>query len=98
MPAGTNPCMLSPAMTAPTRISSLAELSAPEGEAPEGTGRLARMSEHDDATLVAKLYDAHHDAARSFARRLLGDAAAAEDLVQEVFLRVPAACRRHRGE
>jgi len=52
----------------------------------------------DDSAVVAELYDLHHDAVRTFARRLAGDAAAAEDLVHDVFLRVPAALRRHRGE
>ncbi|HEX8793796.1 MAG TPA: sigma-70 family RNA polymerase sigma factor [Polyangiaceae bacterium] len=52
----------------------------------------------DDSAVVAELYDVHHDAVRTFARRLAGDAAAAEDLVHDVFLRVPAALRRHRGE
>jgi RNA polymerase sigma-70 factor (ECF subfamily) len=52
----------------------------------------------DDGSQVAELYDAHHDAVRSFGRRLLGDAVAAEDLVHDVFVRVPAAMRRHRGE
>jgi RNA polymerase sigma-70 factor (ECF subfamily) len=52
----------------------------------------------DDSAVVAELYDLHHDAVRTFARRLAGDVAAAEDLVHDVFLRVPAALRRHRGE
>jgi hypothetical protein len=52
---------------------------------------------HQDAALVERLqrgedaavgeaYDRHHVAVRRFARRLVGDEAAAEDLVQEVFL------------
>src|SRR5579859_7744576 len=52
----------------------------------------------EEATAVAELYDLHHEAVRSFARRLTGDPAAAEDLVHDVFLRVPGALRRHRGE
>jgi RNA polymerase sigma-70 factor (ECF subfamily) len=47
---------------------------------------------------VAELYDAHHGAIRSFAQRLLGDAVAAEDLLHDVFVAVPSAMRRHRGE
>jgi RNA polymerase sigma-70 factor (ECF subfamily) len=53
--------------------------------------------QHEGA-LVAELYDLHHDAIRTFARRLLGDHDSAEDLVQEVFVRAPGALRRHRGE
>jgi RNA polymerase sigma-70 factor (ECF subfamily) len=52
----------------------------------------------DALEVVAQLYDAHHEAVRAFARRLIGDAAAAEDLVHEVFLRLPRALERHRGE
>jgi RNA polymerase sigma-70 factor (ECF subfamily) len=52
----------------------------------------------DDGATVAELYDAHHHVVRSFARRLLGDSVTAEDLVHDVFVAVPAAMRRHRGE
>jgi RNA polymerase sigma-70 factor (ECF subfamily) len=47
---------------------------------------------------VAALYDAHHEALRTFTRRLLGDADAAEDLVHDVFVAVPDALRRYRGD
>jgi RNA polymerase sigma-70 factor (ECF subfamily) len=50
-----------------------------------------------DPALVAELYDRHHDTVRTFARRLLGDAQAAEDLVHDVFLTVPSAMQRYRG-
>jgi len=49
-----------------------------------------------DALSVA--YREHHRAVRAFACRLLGDDAAAEDMVQEAFLALPAAVRRFRGE
>jgi RNA polymerase sigma-70 factor (ECF subfamily) len=52
----------------------------------------------EDGALVAQLYDLHHDAIRTFARRLLGEHDSAEDLLQEVFLRAPRALERHRGE
>ncbi len=52
----------------------------------------------EDRETVAELYDRHHDVVRSFARRLVGDDASAEDLVHEVFLRLPGALQRHRGE
>ncbi len=51
-----------------------------------------------DRTAVAAVYDAHHQAVRAFARRLVGEAAAAEDLVQEVFLVLPNAARGFRRE
>jgi len=47
---------------------------------------------------VAEAYDSHHAAVRAFARRLLGDASAAEDLVHEVFVALPGAMKRFRGQ
>jgi RNA polymerase sigma-70 factor (ECF subfamily) len=43
-------------------------------------------------------YARHHDAVRAFARRLVGDEAAAEDLVHEVFVALPKAAKRFRGD
>jgi len=51
-----------------------------------------------DATALGEAYDAHHLAVRAFARRLLGDESTAEDLVQDVFLALPRAVERFRGE
>lgn len=48
-----------------------------------------------DAVAVATVYDTHHAAIRAFALRLLGDPAAAEDLVHEVFVTLPKAIRRY---
>jgi RNA polymerase sigma-70 factor (ECF subfamily) len=50
-----------------------------------------------DASAVAEVYDQHHAAVRRFARRLIGDDAAAEDLVHEVFVTLPSAMRRFDG-
>jgi RNA polymerase sigma-70 factor (ECF subfamily) len=50
-----------------------------------------------DAQALGAAYDAHHEAVRAFARRLLADAAAAEDLVHEVFVAVPSAIRNFEG-
>jgi RNA polymerase sigma-70 factor (ECF subfamily) len=47
---------------------------------------------------LARVYDEHHAHVRAFARRLLGDAAAAEDLVQETFLALPDAAKNFRGD
>jgi RNA polymerase sigma-70 factor (ECF subfamily) len=47
---------------------------------------------------LAEAYDAHHAHVRAFARRLVGDDATAEDLVQETFLALPKAATRFRGE
>jgi RNA polymerase sigma-70 factor (ECF subfamily) len=45
---------------------------------------------------LAEAYDRHHARLRTFAQRMIGDDAAAEDLVQEVFVTLPAAIRRFR--
>jgi RNA polymerase sigma-70 factor (ECF subfamily) len=51
-----------------------------------------------DAAAVAVAYDRHHAAVRAFARRLLDDEMAAEDLVHDVFVALPSAIRGFRGE
>jgi RNA polymerase sigma-70 factor (ECF subfamily) len=47
---------------------------------------------------MATFYDRHHERVRTLARRLLGEDAAAEDVVQEVFASFPRAARRYRGD
>jgi RNA polymerase sigma-70 factor, ECF subfamily len=51
-----------------------------------------------NADALSTAYREHHRAVRAFACRLLGDEAAAEDMVQEAFLSLPSAVRRFRGE
>lgn len=51
-----------------------------------------------EAAGIAALYDRHHEPLRRFARHLLCDSSAAEDLVQEVFLALPRALASYRGE
>jgi RNA polymerase sigma-70 factor, ECF subfamily len=66
----------------------------------------ARHPDHDlverlrrgDAAAVGVAYDRHHAAVRRFARRLVGDDAAAEDLVHEAFVTLPQAIRHFGGE
>jgi RNA polymerase sigma-70 factor (ECF subfamily) len=50
-----------------------------------------------DLAVLGQVYDQHHAAVRTFARRLLGDEAA-EDLVHDTFLTLPKALRRWNGE
>jgi len=50
-----------------------------------------------ERSALAEAYDRHHEALRRFARRLLGEPEAAEDLVQEVFVRLPRIIRRFEG-
>ncbi len=47
---------------------------------------------------VAALYDQHHAALRAFCQRLLGDAAAAEDLVHDTFVGLPRALAGYRSD
>ena len=47
---------------------------------------------------LARVFDRFHQRVRILARRLLSDAAAAEDVVQEVFATLPHAMRRFRGD
>lgn len=47
---------------------------------------------------VAEVYDQHQAALRGFARRLVGDAHVAEDLVHDVFVALPRAVRGFRQE
>lgn len=58
---------------------------------------IARLALGDRAA-VAEAYDAHHSAVRAFAKRLVGETAAAEDLVHEVFVVLPRAIRGYRGD
>jgi RNA polymerase sigma-70 factor (ECF subfamily) len=47
---------------------------------------------------LARAFDRWHQRVRVLARRLLSDAAAAEDVVQDAFAALPHAARRFRGE
>jgi RNA polymerase sigma-70 factor (ECF subfamily) len=49
-----------------------------------------------DVDALGDLYDLHHAAVRSFARRYLGDTHAAEDVVHDVFLALPDAAAKLR--
>ena len=57
----------------------------------------SRLAERDPSA-IDELYREHHTALRGFARRLVGDHEAAEDLVHDVFVALPDAIRRFRGE
>src|SRR5215216_4290773 len=51
-----------------------------------------------DAGAFAGLYDRHSRAAHSLAYRMMGERQAAEDLVQEAFLKVWRAARSYRAQ
>jgi RNA polymerase sigma-70 factor, ECF subfamily len=66
----------------------------------EGRGELDEIERiaAGDAAALGRAYDEHHGAVRAFCRRFLGDEAVAEDLVQDVFVALPGAVRRFRGD
>src|SRR5882757_3708911 len=68
------------------------------GEEAELQDQLMLRLQRAEPSAVAEVYDAHHAAVRAFAKRLLGDAASAEDLVHEVFVSLPQAVRKFRGD
>jgi RNA polymerase sigma-70 factor (ECF subfamily) len=72
-------------------------LSAMLVDAQEETSLVDRLVA-GEAAAVAEVYDLHHAAVHAFARRLVGDAAAAQDLVHDVFIALPSAMRKFRGE
>jgi RNA polymerase sigma-70 factor (ECF subfamily) len=80
---GTSRALLEVSYEAP------AELEAPEADSI--VDRLRGGSLH----ALAELYDLHHEAVRAYTQRLLGDDAAAEDLVQETFVALPGAIARY---
>ena len=58
---------------------------------------VARLRAGDRAAVEAT-YVAHHAVVRAFARRLVGDAATAEDLVHDAFMALPGAIQKFRGD
>jgi RNA polymerase sigma-70 factor (ECF subfamily) len=64
----------------------------------EAASRLVDRVADGDAQALALLYRQHHEAVRAFARRLLGNASVAEDLVHDVFLAAPAAFAGYRRD
>jgi RNA polymerase sigma-70 factor (ECF subfamily) len=59
---------------------------------------LVRRVARGDSDALTIVYRQHHVAVRAFAQRLVGDIEAAEDLVQDVFVALPSALSRFRGE
>ena len=51
-----------------------------------------------DVAALGEAYELHHTHVRAFARRFIGEDAAAEDLLQETFLALPRAVRRFRHD
>lgn len=60
--------------------------------------RLVTTLRAGDRAAVEQAYVAHHAPVRGFARKLVGDEAAAEDIVHETFLVLPKVIGRFRGD
>ena len=81
------------------RSSTPAEPAAADGHsATSDEASLVLGLREGDVGSLADAFDRWHQRVRVLARRLLSDAAAAEDLVQDVFEALPAAARRYRGD
>jgi RNA polymerase sigma-70 factor (ECF subfamily) len=61
-------------------------------------GDLIERLQRAEPRALGEVYDLYHSVVRTFAKRLVGEAAAAEDLVHEVFVSLPRAMQRYRGE
>jgi RNA polymerase sigma-70 factor (ECF subfamily) len=59
-----------------------------------GESELVHRLRAGSTEAIGEVYDRHHEHVRAFAQRLLGDPAAAEDLVHDVFLALPRAAAR----
>jgi RNA polymerase sigma-70 factor (ECF subfamily) len=59
---------------------------------------LVRALMGGDREALHAVYTRHAEHVRAFARRFLGDDAAAEDLLHDVFVALPGAIRRWRGD
>jgi len=79
------------------RAAVVAGQSLPLEAVEQNEDLVARLAAGDDGAL-REAYRAQRDAVRAFAHRLLDDGAAAEDLVHEVFVALPRAARRFRGD
>ena len=74
-----------------------AALTLVHSSRPAGDTLLVERLRRGELDAVGEVYDRHHAAVRAFARRLVGDAHAAEDLLHEVFVSLPAAMKRFQG-
>ncbi len=79
------------------RLLPLGAGSAWEGGC-EAERDLALRLQRAEPTAVDELYRAHHAMLRTFAQRLIGEEAAAEDLVHDVFVQIPGLMRKFRGQ
>ncbi len=82
-------------MTSHAHTASLTAEGSDDGE-PDVADLVWRLRA-GERSAIAEAYDRHSGVLRAFAQRLLGDDAAAEDLVHDVFLGLPRTVRRFEG-
>lgn len=66
--------------------------------APTGEDDLVARLRRGERGAIGEAYAAHHAPVRAFAQHLVGDDAAAEDIVHDTFVALPRAVERFRGE
>lgn len=66
--------------------------------AASGDDDLVDRLRRGERSAIGQAYEAHHGSVRSFARRLVGDEAVAEDIVHDTFVALPRAVQRFRGD
>jgi RNA polymerase sigma-70 factor (ECF subfamily) len=81
-------------MSGPLANLGAAALVEPSSRDADVEAALVERLRARDPAAVGLVYDLHHRAVRAFARRLVADDQSAEDLVQDVFVALPAAIRR----
>lgn len=81
--------------TPDSAFEALPHRAPPSEETPHA---LVVRLERGDTEAITLVYRQHHVAVRAFAQRLVGDVEAAEDLVQDVFVDLPSAIARFRGD
>jgi RNA polymerase sigma-70 factor, ECF subfamily len=74
------------------------ELPCASMESDDPASELVQRLQRGEPSAVGEAYDEHQGAVRAFARRLLGDPSLAEDMVHEVFVTLPKAVQRFRGD
>jgi RNA polymerase sigma-70 factor (ECF subfamily) len=73
-------------------------LARPVSEAASDGDDLIERLRRGDRAAISTVYAAHHEAIRAFARRFLGERAAAEDVVHDTFVALPKAIGKFRGD
>ena len=69
------------------------DLTLPAASEPRDRGTLVARLQAGEAAALGEAYDQHHGYVRAFARKLVGDEALAEDVVQETFVALPRTIR-----